>query len=412
MAHKKAGGSSRNGRDSAGRRLGVKKFGDQAGRRRQHHHSSARHQMACRRECRHGQRPYPLCHGRWPSPIPDASRPSLCIGRTGPRGRRVNGESETKELPPASHRPGGSELQTGPQKAKLQIRIDRGGGMSTSPSSFQGPGRARPDRSKTMFPDLTRDDVFRLETRRLWLRWPRLADVQAIVRLAGEKAVAEMTARIPHPYHPDDAERFVFQARRSNADGQGLQLAITPKGRPNSLIGMVGIGAESRDGQAHLGYWLGTPYWGKGYATEAARALIDAFFAYGEADELTACGPGHQPGLPAGAGEVRLRLSGRRPRRVAGPRRPLSGRPFPPRPAGLGEPEDLGPYRPRARAGRPSRSRSTARCLSPAENGKRSRRLFGSASFVHRVAPARPWSTGAFLNRKAGSAFAKNAPVP
>ena len=29
MAHKKAGGSSRNGRDSAGRRLGVKKFGGQ-----------------------------------------------------------------------------------------------------------------------------------------------------------------------------------------------------------------------------------------------------------------------------------------------------------------------------------------------------------------------------------------------
>ena len=138
MAHKKAGGSSRNGRDSAGRRLGVKKFGDQAVVVGQHHHSSARHQMACGRECRHGQRPYPLCHGRWPRPISDASRPSLRSGRTGPRGRRVNGESKTKELPPASHRPGGSKLLQGPLKAKLQIRTDRGGGMSTSPSSFQG----------------------------------------------------------------------------------------------------------------------------------------------------------------------------------------------------------------------------------------------------------------------------------
>ncbi|MBF9235110.1 GNAT family N-acetyltransferase [Microvirga alba] len=139
-----------------------------------------------------------------------------------------------------------------------------------------------------MFPDLTRDDVFRLETRRLWLRWPRLADAQAIVRLAGEKAVAEMTALIPHPYPPEDAERFIFQARLSNADGNGLQLAITPKGRPNSLIGMVGIGPSLEDGQPHLGYWLGQPSWGQGYATEAARALIDAFFAYGEKDELTA----------------------------------------------------------------------------------------------------------------------------
>jgi RimJ/RimL family protein N-acetyltransferase len=139
-----------------------------------------------------------------------------------------------------------------------------------------------------MFPDLTRDDVFRLETRRLWLRWPRLADVQAIVRLAGEKAVADMTARIPHPYPPEHAERFIFQARRSNADGEGLTLAITPKGKPNSLIGVVGISPGPDTGKPSLGYWLGTPFWGHGYATEAARALIDAFFAYGGEDELTA----------------------------------------------------------------------------------------------------------------------------
>jgi RimJ/RimL family protein N-acetyltransferase len=138
-----------------------------------------------------------------------------------------------------------------------------------------------------MFPDLTRDDVFRLETRRLWLRWPRLADGQAIARLAGEKAVAEMTARIPHPYSAEDAERFVFHARQTNADGHGLQLAITPKGRPNAPIGMVGIGPSPEDGRPHLGYWLGSPQWGEGLATEAARALIDAFFAYTGETELT-----------------------------------------------------------------------------------------------------------------------------
>jgi RimJ/RimL family protein N-acetyltransferase len=139
-----------------------------------------------------------------------------------------------------------------------------------------------------MFPDLTRDDVFRLETRRLWLRWPRLADAQAVVRLAGEKAVADMTARIPHPYPPEQAERFIFQARRANANGESLQLAITPKGKPNSLIGMVGISLSAETGKPELGYWLGTPSWGQGYATEAVRALIDAFFAYGDETELTA----------------------------------------------------------------------------------------------------------------------------
>src|SRR3954449_3057759 len=136
---------------------------------------------------------------------------------------------------------------------------DPRGGGTPPPLRRLRPGKGRPDRSKTMFPDLTRDDVFRLETRGLWLRWARLADAQAIVRLAGEKSVAEMTARIPHPYHPDDAERFIFMSRRSNADGQGLQLAITPKGRPNSLIGMVGIGPDPEMGKPSLGYWLGTP---------------------------------------------------------------------------------------------------------------------------------------------------------
>ena len=204
-----------------------------------------------------------------------------------------------------------------------------------------------------MFPDLTRDDVFRLETRRLWLRWPRLADTQAIVRLAGEKAVAEMTARIPHPYHPDDAERFIFQSRRSNADGQGLQLAITPKGRPNSLIGMVGIGAGSRDGQAAARLLARHPVLGQGLCHRGGARADRCLLRLWRGGRAHRVGPGHQPGLPAGAGEVRLCLSGLRPRRAAGPRRPLSGRPFPPRPAGLGEPEELGPYRPRARAGLP-----------------------------------------------------------
>lgn len=140
-----------------------------------------------------------------------------------------------------------------------------------------------------MFPDLTRDDVLRLETRRLWLRWPRQADAQAILRLAGEKAVAEMTAQIPYPYPTDDSERFVLEARRANTEGRGLTLAITPKAKPNALIGVIGIDASPDDGAPHLGFWLGTPFWGEGYATEAARALIDAFFAYTAADALVSC---------------------------------------------------------------------------------------------------------------------------
>jgi len=129
-----------------------------------------------------------------------------------------------------------------------------------------------------MFPELTRDDVFRLETRRLWLRWPRMADGNAILRLAGEKAVAEMTASIPHPYPSQAVEPFIFGARKGNALGEHLVLAITPRSKPNELIGMIGAHKQA-SGVPFIGYWLGTPHWGKGYATEAVQGLIDSLFS-------------------------------------------------------------------------------------------------------------------------------------
>jgi RimJ/RimL family protein N-acetyltransferase len=129
-----------------------------------------------------------------------------------------------------------------------------------------------------MFPELTRDDVFRLETRRLWLRWPRMADANAILRLAGEKAVAEMTASIPHPYPPQAVEPFIFAMRKGNALGEHLALAITPRSKPNELIGMISAHRQAT-GVPFIGYWLGTPHWGKGYATEAVQGLIDSLFS-------------------------------------------------------------------------------------------------------------------------------------
>jgi RimJ/RimL family protein N-acetyltransferase len=138
-----------------------------------------------------------------------------------------------------------------------------------------------------MFPDLTRDDVFRIETKRLWLRWPRVQDAVAIERLAGVAAVAEMTGTVPHPYPKGEAERFVFAARKGNATGQSLQLTIALRNAPEKALGVIGARMKSPS-QADLGYWLGEPHWGHGYCTEAAHALVDAIFAYTEATEMTA----------------------------------------------------------------------------------------------------------------------------
>ncbi len=138
-----------------------------------------------------------------------------------------------------------------------------------------------------MFPDLLRDDVFRLETRRLWLRWPRHADAVAIARQAGDKDVAEMTGVIPHPYPAGEAERFVFSARADNMAGRRLTFAIAPKHRPNDLIGVIGL-REARPGRPQLGYWIGRAQWGEGFASEAAEAVVDAVFRLTELDVLFA----------------------------------------------------------------------------------------------------------------------------
>lgn len=137
-----------------------------------------------------------------------------------------------------------------------------------------------------MFPEITHDDVFRLETERMWLRWPRAADVETIARLAGDPAVATQTATIPHPYNIADAEAFVLRARSENTRGDGLVLALSFKRAPNELIGVIGAHGADFRGAARLGYWLARAHWGAGLMTEAARAFVDLIFGVSSVGEI------------------------------------------------------------------------------------------------------------------------------
>ncbi|HLX98587.1 MAG TPA: GNAT family N-acetyltransferase [Roseiarcus sp.] len=138
-----------------------------------------------------------------------------------------------------------------------------------------------------MFPDLARDDVFRLETARLWLRWPRMGDAAAIEKFCSQWEVARYTARIPHPYTPGSAERFVYAAREANASGRDLTLVMTPIKGKRDVIGSISLESRGVDRLA-LGYVLSPEAWGKGLATEAAAAMIDAGFSLTLAVEILA----------------------------------------------------------------------------------------------------------------------------
>ena len=138
-----------------------------------------------------------------------------------------------------------------------------------------------------IFPDLFRDDVFTLETRRLFLRWPKASDVAALVVEAGDPRVAEPHAVIPHPYRPSDGMAFVADARAKNAAGDGIYLAIANRRSPERLIGVVSLRVRST-GDISLGYWLGHAHWGQGYATEAVQAILDAAFLFAHLDTVIA----------------------------------------------------------------------------------------------------------------------------
>ena len=110
-----------------------------------------------------------------------------------------------------------------------------------------------------------------LETDRLTLRAPRLEDAKAIAHLANDRRIAENTTRIPHPYRLADAEAFIAQV---NCGRDELAFLVTLDDEPIGACGLVQIDGPTPD----LGYWIGAPYWGNGYATEATRAVIDHAF--------------------------------------------------------------------------------------------------------------------------------------
>ena len=106
-----------------------------------------------------------------------------------------------------------------------------------------------------------------LESERLILRPPRPSDIQSMTVWLSDYDVARMTARVPHPYHEADAEAFLAAAHPH-------RFVIEHK-EANVFLGMTGLDV----GEAcEFGYWLGRPFWGQGYATEAARRLAEFAF--------------------------------------------------------------------------------------------------------------------------------------
>jgi RimJ/RimL family protein N-acetyltransferase len=157
----------------------------------------------------------------------------------------------------------------------------------------------------------------RLYTPRLCLRPLALEDASRVEQLAGDVRVAGMTASIPHPYPAGAAATWIRTLGPLAAEGRSFAFAVTltgtrtpgregDPGDTGHLVGVVGLvmDGDPEQQRGELGYWIGTPYWNKGFATEAARAVVDFGFARRHLHRLAA---GHFAVNPA-SGRVMEKL--------------------------------------------------------------------------------------------------------
>ncbi len=108
-------------------------------------------------------------------------------------------------------------------------------------------------------------------TNRLTLRpaWPE--DAPALARAIGHETVTRMLMRVPFPYAVGDAEAFCTLPRGAH---EPRFLIESHDGAAPALIGGIAIDDQG-GGDMLLGYWLTPSAWGRGYATEAGRAVVD-----------------------------------------------------------------------------------------------------------------------------------------
>lgn len=137
--------------------------------------------------------------------------------------------------------------------------------------------RLRPGRSRTDCPILL--------SPRLVMRAPHEDDIDALAHLANNAAIANMVARMPHPYTVADAADFV---RRTRAGAIGKCVYAITKADNGAFLGCCGIEPHEDGRTVELGYWLGEPWWNQGYATEAAHALIDMVFRTRDIEQIDA----------------------------------------------------------------------------------------------------------------------------
>ena len=117
------------------------------------------------------------------------------------------------------------------------------------------------------------DKFPKIETERLFLTELRAEDISNIVKYASNKNISDFTQNIPFPYAEKDAIFWINMANQGFKNRNQYTFAIRQKDK-DDFIGGIGIKIERKNNRAEIGYWIGEPFWGNGFATEATKAVI------------------------------------------------------------------------------------------------------------------------------------------
>ncbi len=127
---------------------------------------------------------------------------------------------------------------------------------------------------------------FHPTTQRLILRAPTMTDMPAFVAILNDYDVAKNLRTVPHPFTDTLFREALARIDGERRDGTDFAFAVT-RAMDGALIGLCAVNRGAM-GAWEFGYWYGKPYWGQGYATEAAQPVMRFAFEDMGAERLTA----------------------------------------------------------------------------------------------------------------------------
>ncbi|MDP7322241.1 MAG: GNAT family N-acetyltransferase [Bacteriovoracaceae bacterium] len=126
-----------------------------------------------------------------------------------------------------------------------------------------------------------------IKTSRLILKPFQIDDSKSVHLLADDIKIASTTGTIPHPYKLSDAESWINTHVDNWQKKNSLTLSVCLNEK-NKIIGAIELILKLQHKRAELAYWIGFPFWNRGYCTEASKAIVSYGFNQLDLRKITA----------------------------------------------------------------------------------------------------------------------------